>query len=171
MLYDTNALCGEGPFYDESREELVWVDIDGKSINFLNVNTKTNRSIQLEDKVGAAIPCEDDDSKLIAVIGRSICLVDRESGDNSHKQNGGYAKCPTGAVTDKLASVEEDQPTNRFNDAKCDRQGRMWCGTMSFVPETSKDFPKNNGNLYTFSDGGYAMQHNTTFSSEMIFFV
>ena len=80
MLYDTNALCGEGPFYDESRGELVWVDIEGKSINFLNVNTRTNRSIQLEDKVGAAIPCEDDDSKLVAVIGRSICLVDRESG-------------------------------------------------------------------------------------------
>ena len=80
VLCDPKALLGEGPFYDESREELVWVDIEGKSINFLNVNTKTNRSIQLEDKVGAAIPCEDDDSKLIAVIGRSICLVDRESG-------------------------------------------------------------------------------------------
>ena len=83
VLCDPKALLGEGPFYDESREELVWVDIEGKSINFLNVNTRTNRSIQLEDKVGAAIPCEDDDSKLIAVIGRSICLVDRESGHDS----------------------------------------------------------------------------------------
>lgn len=80
VLYDAKALLGESPFYDKSKEELVWVDIEGKSINFLNVNTRTNCSIQLEDRVGAAIPCEDDDSKLIAVIGRNICLVDRVSG-------------------------------------------------------------------------------------------
>ena len=78
VLYDSKASIGEGPFYDESREELVWSD--GVTIYFLNVNTRTNRSIQLKDKVGTAIPCEDDDSKLIAVIGRNICLVDRESG-------------------------------------------------------------------------------------------
>jgi len=30
----------------------------------------------------------------------------------------------TGA-SDTLTTVEEDHPTNRFNDAKCDRQGRL----------------------------------------------
>jgi sugar lactone lactonase YvrE len=30
-----------------------------------------------------------------------------------------------------LARVEEDRPTNRFNDCKCDPQGRLWAGTMS----------------------------------------
>ena len=78
VLYDANASIGEGPFYDECREELVWAD--NETINFLNVNSGANRSIQLEDKVGTAIPCENDDSKLIAVSGRNICLVDRESG-------------------------------------------------------------------------------------------
>ena len=37
VLYDAKALLGESPFYDKSKEELVWVDIEGKSINFLNV--------------------------------------------------------------------------------------------------------------------------------------
>ena len=81
VLYEAKALIGEGPFYDQAREELVWVDIEGKSINFLDLNTQSNRSLQLEDRVGAAIPCQDDDNKLVAVIGRNICLVDRESGE------------------------------------------------------------------------------------------
>ena len=80
VLYDAKAMLGEGPFYDQAREELVWVNFKGKSINFLDVNTRSNRSLQFEDGIGAAIPCQDDDSKLVAMIGRKICLVDRESG-------------------------------------------------------------------------------------------
>ena len=80
VLYDAKALHGEGPFYDESTDELLWVDIPGKSINFLNVNTRTNRSIQLETCPGAAIPCGDDNSKVVVVTGKNICLMDRETG-------------------------------------------------------------------------------------------
>ena len=80
VLYDAKALLGEGPHYDEARDELVWVDIEGKTVNFLNLNTRNNSTIQLNARVGAAIPCEDDSNKLIAVIEREICVVDRESG-------------------------------------------------------------------------------------------
>ena len=80
VLFEAKALLGEGPFYDQAREELVWVNFKSKTINLLDVNTQSNRSLQFEDSIGAAIPCQDDDSKLVAMIGRSICLVDRESG-------------------------------------------------------------------------------------------
>ena len=29
-----------------------------------------------------------------------------------------------------LVDPEQDRPGNRFNDGKCDRQGRYWAGTM-----------------------------------------
>ena len=58
-----------------------------------------------------------------------------------------------------LASVEEDKPCNRFNDAKCDQMGRLWCGTMRLGPETSPDFPKGQGCLYSIDDKCEYMYH------------
>lgn len=33
---------------------------------------------------------------------------------------------------DKINSVEEDFPKNRFNDGKCDPQGHLWAGKTTF---------------------------------------
>lgn len=80
VLFDAKALLGEAPFYDKTRNELLWVDIGGKSINFLELDSITNRSIMLSEAAHAAIPCANDDTKLVAVIGRNICLVNRATG-------------------------------------------------------------------------------------------
>ena len=50
-----------------------------------------------------------------------------------------------------LASVEDDKPGNRFNDAKCDQMGRLWCGTMGVSIKTT--LKQQLGCLYSF-DGG-----------------
>jgi sugar lactone lactonase YvrE len=42
-----------------------------------------------------------------------------------------------------LMGVEYDQPRNRFNDGKVDRQGRFWAGTMNDV-----DWDAPSGSLY-----------------------
>ena len=56
-------------------------------------------------------------------------------------------------MTQSLASVEDDLMCNLFNDAKCDRLGRLWCGTMNEGPMILPDFPRTKGALYSF-DGG-----------------
>ncbi|XP_064383141.1 regucalcin-like [Halichondria panicea] len=130
VFYAAKALLGEGPFFEPETNQLLWVDIDANSINFLNVDTAQNRSIKLLDTVGAVIPIQGS-TNLLAAVGRKLCIVDRE----------------TGAVIEELASVEEDKPDNRFNDAKCDVNGRLWAGTMA-KSQTPLD-----GNLYTYAAG------------------
>lgn len=43
VLYDAKARLGEGPCYDHVTEELIFVDILAKTVNFLNVETQQNR--------------------------------------------------------------------------------------------------------------------------------
>ena len=82
MLYNAKATGGDGSFYDETNDELIWVDSKEKTVNFMDPKGE-NRRI-LIDAVGgiaAAIPCEDDEETLIATTtGKDICLVDKSSG-------------------------------------------------------------------------------------------
>ena len=83
MLYNAKATGGDGSFYDETNDELIWVDSKEKTVNFMDPKGE-NRRIGLIDAVGgiaAAIPCEDDEETLIATTtGKDICLVDKSSG-------------------------------------------------------------------------------------------
>lgn len=71
--------------------------------------------------------------------------------------------CPfsSGSVVKVLAEVQNDKPTNRFNDAKCDSSGRLWCGTMGCEASPAVLQPKQ-GFLYSYSagqSGMYACMH------------
>jgi sugar lactone lactonase YvrE len=55
-----------------------------------------------------------------------------------------------------LGDPEKDKPDNRFNDAKCDRQGRFWAGTMGNV---HWDAPT--GALYRLDADGATSCHQT----------
>lgn len=43
VLYSAGAELGECPVYEEETGTLIWVDIDKKTINFLDPIAKTNR--------------------------------------------------------------------------------------------------------------------------------
>ena len=43
VLYAANAQIGEGPFYEEETNQLLWVDSKQQTVNFLNLETKENR--------------------------------------------------------------------------------------------------------------------------------
>ena len=79
VLYEAKAQLAEGPFYDEANGELIWVDIDEGRINFLKLSDCSNRALEMDTLVGAAIPYANDD-KLVAMVGKTICEVDKISG-------------------------------------------------------------------------------------------
>ncbi|XP_003385736.1 PREDICTED: regucalcin-like [Amphimedon queenslandica] len=143
VVVETRSELGESPHYDPQSNEVIWVDCDGKSINFFDVESKRNRKLQLEKKVAIAIPCKSGNS-VLALMEKNICLVNRD----------------TGEVT-VLCSVEEERPLNRFNDGKCDSKGRLWYGTLYPAPLSdifNNKTPPSYGAFYSF-DGVTIKQH------------
>jgi sugar lactone lactonase YvrE len=72
-----------------------------------------------DGEVSAALPRHDGGH--VVAVAREILLVEEDGARR------------------RVASVEPDRDDNRFNDCRCDPQGRLWAGTMSKVraPDTA----------------------------------
>jgi sugar lactone lactonase YvrE len=112
LVVDARARLGEGPVWDAERQKLYWVDIQGQAIRLFDPESQTDQIISLGQMVGAVAPRAG--GGLVAALQDGFALVDELTGE---------AK----PVNGPLAGF----PQNRFNDGKCDPQGRFWAGTMS----------------------------------------
>ncbi len=123
-VLQTEATVGESPVWHVGEQRLYWIDIQGKQIHRFDPATHTNESFELP----GIVTCIQLRAKggLVLTLKKHFAFFDP---DNNHLQ--------------KLASVEEDLPENRFNDGKCDPHGRFWAGTMD-----AKDWKKPSGNLF-----------------------
>lgn len=132
LIVDAQAKLGEGPHYDASSNRLYWVDIMGRKLRIYDLVTgeETIRSFDLMPS--AVIP---------TTAGGVVLAMDD-----------GVYLCQSEEAPVLLASIEADLPGNRSNDAKCDRQGRLWVGTMSMYDEP------NAGGLYVIEPGGTCRQ-------------
>ena len=111
LVYNTNALLGEGAFWDTQNKMLYWIDIEGKKLHLFNPSNSTNRTIQLPQRIGTVVPQND----TTVVMGLE---------DGIYKLN-----INTQALT-LLSPVEKEATYNRFNDGKCDPNGNLWIGSM-----------------------------------------
>ena len=104
-------ILGEGPVWDTADGVLWWVDIVGKALRRYRPDTGAVHSWILPQAPGSLTPTESADV-LLAV-------------------EAGFARFSPGtAILELIADAEPDLPHNRFNDGKCDRQGRFWAGSM-----------------------------------------
>lgn len=119
---------GEGPFWDERTGQLLRVDITRGRIHGWSPATGRAVAREVGGEVSAVLPRAHAPGWLLAAGHRLVLLE--------------------GDLQLTLAVVERDRPENRFNDCRCDPQGRLWAGTMSKqrVPATAA--------LYRLAPGG-----------------
>jgi L-arabinonolactonase len=108
------AIVGESPVWSPGEQALYWVDITGRKIHQFHPSTGATETFQLSEPVTAlALRAQ---GGLVLSLRKDFALFDLESRQLTY-----------------LGNPEQDRPDNRFNDAKCDRQGRFWAGTMGDV--------------------------------------
>jgi L-arabinonolactonase len=120
------AIIGESPVWCPQSKRLYWADIVGQTVNIFNPADGSNQTFKLPELVTSISPRR----------GKGLLLTLRN--------RFAFFDPPTGKL-DVLAAPEPDKPGNRFNDGKCDRQGRLWAGTMGDV-----DWDSPVGSLYRF---------------------
>lgn len=112
IVLEARARLGEGPIWDDLTRTLYWVDIYNYRVHQFFPDRDTLRTFDVGETVGC-----------LAVVGPEKLLV-------ALRHHLAYLDTTTGEI-EMLQAVEEDKPRNRFNDGKCDPQGRFWAGTMS----------------------------------------
>ena len=125
---------GESPVWRAGEGALYWVDIPGRAIHRLTLATGRRDSWTTEEMA----PC-------IGFMRDGSILAGMESGlFRLELAQDGRARAT------RLASVAHPMGSMRFNDGRCDRQGRFWAGTMHMGAPA----PQPVGSLYRYDPDG-----------------
>ncbi|MEE1303350.1 MAG: SMP-30/gluconolactonase/LRE family protein [Bacteroidales bacterium] len=110
VAVDSITQVGESPIWDYKYNRLLWIDTQG-SLFIYTPNDGKNIEIKLDRMIGTVIPYKKDTVLVGLQDGiYEISLISREL---------------------KFISDPEGRDAgNRYNDGKCDAEGRLWIGTM-----------------------------------------
>jgi sugar lactone lactonase YvrE len=111
LLYPAANMLGEGPVWHAARQSIFWVDIEGKRVQELTWPAKQEHNWPMPQRVGMVVPS--DKSNLVVALEDGLYRLNLDS-----------------STLQELVAVEKDVTENRPNDGKCDREGRLWLGTM-----------------------------------------
>ena len=113
LVADVRRQNSEGPHWDPRAGLLYFVAIPEGEVHRLNPETGERRVYSLGRPCGAVVTTNTPGKLLVALMD-GLFFLDEQ--------------------TESLAVVAQPEahlPGNRFNDAKCDRAGRLYAGTMS----------------------------------------
>ena len=114
VVGSTRDRVGECPVWDGQAQALHWVDIEGRAIRRLDGATGHVQSWQTAERVGC-----------IALTARGSVVAAMESGVFEVE----LGEAPT-LRSRLLAPARHARPGMRFNDGRCDAEGRFWIGSM-----------------------------------------
>lgn len=146
LVLDIGATLGEGPSWDEESRQLIWVDIDGCSVNRFDPVTGINETLDVGKRVGAAVRRKQ---------GGLLLALD----------DGFYTFNPDSGALVHLYDPEPGVTNNRLNDGKCDPYGRFWAGSMVLKGR------KESAALYRMDPDGsvHTMETGVTISNGLAF--
>lgn len=104
-------ILGESPLWDDRTQALYWVDIRRPALRRLTAASGHVRTWDLPALVGSIALV--DDGRLLLALGDEVTLFDPDDGR-----------------FETLARLPQRIDGHRFNDGRCDRQGRFFVGTM-----------------------------------------
>lgn len=110
-VLDVHASLAEGPVWSLVERVLYWIDINAPSLNRFDPATGRNTVMKLPEAIGCFALARS--GGFIAALRSGMWLLDRD-----------------GALQTKIADAPYDPATHRYNDGRCDPQGRFWAGSM-----------------------------------------
>jgi sugar lactone lactonase YvrE len=109
---DARASLGECPVWSVAEQVLYWVDINAPALNRFDPATGRNVAMPMPEAIG--------------------CFALRRQGGFVVALRGGiWLARPDGTLERRVAAVPYDPAHHRFNDGRCDPQGRFWAGYMN----------------------------------------
>jgi len=109
---DQRFKLAEGPFWDDVQHALYWVDIAG--FRALRLHQGQLRHWQFNEPVSAFIPTTQGDA--LVTLASGVYRLDLSSAADHPALS--------------LLCVADPIPGNRANEARCDKRGRLWLGSM-----------------------------------------
>ena len=128
---------GECPVWRAKESALYWVDIPAQTLVRYAVDTARRTEWALPERIGCFAFARD--GGVLAALETGLFAV------TLHEP---AANARSGVASVRpLASVAHEAARMRFNDGRCDRQGRFWSGTM--VQDAAQ--PDSAGKLYRYT--------------------
>jgi len=109
---DVRASLGECPLWADDERVLYWVDINAPSLNRFDPDSGQNTVMPMPSSIGSF--CFREGGGFVVALRDGIWLAD-----------------PRGELERKAAAAPYDPAAYRFNDGRCDRQGRFVVGSMN----------------------------------------
>lgn len=139
-VWSAQALLGEGTLWSAREQALFWVDILGRQLHRFCPATQARDSWSFEEEISAVAERRTGPG-LLVTLRHDFALFDLDTGR-----------------LQRLHRPEPAQPGNRFNDGKCDAQGRFWGGTMDFACQAPT------GALHRYAGGSHCTRMHTGFA-------
>lgn len=115
-VLDAKATLGEGAAWCVHSQRLFWVDIQAPALHEFDPVTGRDRQWAMPEPVGTMALVDGalaDSGRVVVALASGLAWFDLAS-----------------EKLDRFLPIEADNDKSRLNDGRCDRQGRLWVGSM-----------------------------------------